>query len=212
MKKFVKNYSSIVSLIISILFFILGAVMFTNPDAIVLFISYVIGGIIILIGTFKCIKNYLDVKKDNKTSSNGMVIGITLIVIGLVFIFLAGVIEALVRLVIGGWILFTGIMRLVNTLSIEKKDNKFWVLLAISIILIGGGLYTILETNLAFKAIGLVLMLYSVVEIFGYVFNKKEISEIIVTKEKEEKIEEAVLIESKEKKENKKKKNKKDSN
>lgn len=196
MKKLVKNYSSVVSLIISILFFILGAVMFTNPDAIVLFISYVIGGLIILIGIFKCIKNYLDVKKDNNTSSNGMVVGITLIVIGLVFIFLASIIEALVRLVIGGWILFTGIMRLINALSIEKKDTKFWVLLSISIILISGGLYTILETNLAFKAIGLVLMIYSVIEIFGYVFNKKEINEVIITKEKEEKIEEAVLIES----------------
>lgn len=196
MKKLVKNYSSVVSLIISILFFILGAVMFTNPDAIVLFISYVIGGLIILIGTFKCIKNYLDVKKDNSTSSNGMIVGITLIVIGLVFIFLASVIEALVRLVIGGWILFSGIIRLVNALSIKKKDINFWVLLGISIILICGGLYTILETNLAFKAIGLILMIYSVVEIFGYVFNKKEIGEVIITKEKEEKIEEAVLIEN----------------
>ena len=196
MKKYVKNYSSIISLIISIVFFILGAVMFTNPEVIVLFVTYVIGGLIILIGTFKCIKNYLDVKKDNSTKSNGMVLGIVLIVVGLVFIFLAGVIEALVRLVIGGWILFSGIMRLINALSIEKKDSKFYVLLSISIILISGGLYTILETNLAFKAIGIVLMLYSVVEIFGYVFNKKEIDEVVVNIKKEEKIEETVLIES----------------
>jgi len=204
MKFSVKNYSNITSLISSIVFFILGAVMFTNPDAIVLFVSYVIGGLIIILGVFKCFKNYLDVKKDNSVSSRGMIFGIVLVVVGLVFIFLAGVIEALVRLVIGGWILFSGITRLINALSIPKKSSNFIVLLILSILLIAGGLYTILETNLAFKAIGIVLMIYASLEIFGYIFNKKEVV-IFETYEKEEKVEEAVLIESK------KKSNKKDS-
>ena len=65
MKKIVNNYSNIMSLIYSIIFFILGAIIYTKPEAIILFVSYVIGGTIILIGTFKCIKNYLDIKKDN---------------------------------------------------------------------------------------------------------------------------------------------------
>ena len=202
MKIEVKSYSSIMSLIVSIIFFILGAVMFTNPSAVVLFVSYVVGGLIIILGLFKCVKNYLDVKKDNTTSSKGMVSGIVLIVIGLVFIFLASVIEALVRLVIGGWILFSGINRLINTLYLEKKDSKFWILLSLAIILIIGGLYTILETNLAFKAIGIVLMIYAALEIFGYVFNKREIN-VSSKKVKKEKVEEAILIENKETKKKK---------
>ena len=207
MKIEVKKYSSILSLVSSIIFFILGAVMFTNPGAIVLFVSYVIGGLIIVLGIFKCIKNYLDVKKDNTVSSKPMVVGIILIVIGLVFIFLAGVIEALVRLVIGGWILFSGINRLINVLYItNKKTSKFWILLAISIILISGGLYTILESNLAFKALGIVLMIYAGVEIFGYIFSNKEVSITKTSINKDEKVEEAILIENKDaKKRNKKK-------
>ena len=129
-----------------------------------------------------------------------MILGIALMVIGLVFLFLAGVIEALVRLVIGGWILFSGITRLMNALYLDKKTTKFIVLLIISIILIVGGLYTILETNLAFKAIGLVLMIYAALEIFGYIFNKNSVSVLKTTVKKEEKIEEAVLIEKKSKK------------
>lgn len=210
MKFILKGYSSVMSLISSIVFLILGAIMFTNPEAIVLFVSYVIGGLIIILGVFNCLKNYLDVKKDNSISSKGMVLGIVLVVIGLVFIFLAGVIEALVRLFIGGFILFSGINRLINALSLPKKDSKFFVLLVLSIILIGGGLYTILETNLAFKAIGIVLMIYATLEIFGYIFNKKEISIVSYETKKEEKIEEAVLIENKDTKK-KKKRNKKDS-
>jgi len=202
----IKNYSSIVSLLMSIVFFILGAVMFTNPEAIVLFVSYVIGGLIIIVGLFKCIKNYLDVKKDGNTSSNPMVFGIVLVVVGLVFIFLANVIEALVRLVIGGWILFTGIIRLINALHLSKKNTKFWVLLGVSILLMIAGLYTILETNLAFKAIGIVLMIYASLEIFGYIFNKKDFQESVDTKIKNEKVVDAVLIETKENKKKRKKK------
>lgn len=205
MKTVVKSYSSIISLIYSILFFILGAIIFTKPEIIILFVSYVIGGIIIIIGVFKCIKNYLDIKKDNNTSSKEMISGIVLVIIGLVFILLAGVIEALVRLVIGGWILFSGINRLINALSIPKKNKIFIIYLIISLLLIGVGLYTILESNLAFKAIGVVLMIYSVIEIIGYIFNKKDINiETDTIKEnKDKKVIEAVLIENKKTKKNK---------
>ena len=199
MKIGVKSYSEVISLIYSIIFFILGAIIFTKPEVIILFISYVIGGIFTIIGLFKCIKNYLDIKKDNSISSKEMITGILLIVIGLVFISLAGVIEALVRLVIGGWILFTGINRLINSLTIKTKNKKFIIRLVISLLLIGVGLYTILESNLAFKTIGLVLMVYSFLEILGYIFNKKDyLEETIIIEDK--KVIDTVLIEDKKKK------------
>lgn len=202
MKTSIKNYSSIISLINSIIFFILGAVIFTKPEIIILFISYVIGGIIIVIGLFKCIKNYLDIKKDNTISSREMIMGIILTIIGLVFILIADVIEALVRLIIGGWILFAGINRLINSLQLTNKNSQFIVRLILSFLIIGVGLYTILESNLAFKTIGIVLMVYSMIEIIGYIFNKRSpyIEEEITIKPKENKIIDAVLIEDKTKK------------
>lgn len=207
MKIYVKKYSDIISLISSIAFLILGAIMFTRPEAIILFISYVLGGIMILIGAFKCIKNYLDVKKDNTISSKEMIAGILLIVIGLVFIFLANVIEALVRLVIGGWILFTGINRLINALHLNKKTRMFFIFLILAILLILAGLYTILEANLAFKTIGLILMVYSLLEIIGYIFNRQEItiqSETIIDI-KEDKVIDSYLVEEKSSSKKKKK-------
>lgn len=173
--------------------------MFTKPEAIILFISYVLGGIMIIIGLFKCIKNYLYVKKDNSISSSEMIMGIVLMVIGIVFIFLANVIEALVRLLIGGWILFSGINRLINALHLNKKTSRFIVFLSIAILLIITGLYTILEANLAFQTTGIVLMIYSFIEIFGYIFNKKDpdtIGEVII-EQKETKVIDAILIEDK---------------
>ena len=206
MKTAVKNYSNIISLINSIIFFMLGAIIFTKPEIIILVISYVIGGIIIIIGIFKCIKNYLDIKKDNSISSREMLTGIVFVIIGLVFILLAGVIEALVRLVIGGWILFSGINRLINSLQLSKKNSQFTVRLVLAILLIGVGLYTILEANLAFKTIGLVLMVYSIIEIVGYIFSRNNIyKEDAVITTNEEKIIDVKLIEEPKTKKKKKK-------
>lgn len=191
MKKYFKDNTSIISLILAILFLIIGAVMFTRPEFIVLVFSYVMGGIIIIFGVYKCIKNYVEVKKDNNTSSKDMIIGIISLVIGLIFIFLANVIEAVVRLIIGGYILFIGLNRFINALYIEKKNSYFIALLVISLILIGGGLYTILEANLAFQTIGIVLMIYAILEIIGYIFN------LSINKKCDNKIKDAILIEEK---------------
>lgn len=174
----IKSYTSTSNLISAIIFFILGAIMFTSPDVMIVVISRVIGSIIAIIGVFNCIKNYIEVKKDNTTSSIGMISGIIGIVIGLVFISLASVIEALIRFLIGGWILFIGVNRLINVLYLKKQKTRFIVLLIVAILLIGAGLYTILEANLAFQAIGLVLMIYAILEIFSYIFCKKEVREI----------------------------------
>lgn len=206
MKFKVKDYSNIFVLISSIIFLILGAVMYTKPDAVVIITTYVFGGLLILVGLFKCVKNYLDVKKDNTVSSTEMVVGIILSVLGVICIFLAGVVEALVRLVIGGWMIFSGINGLINSLYLDKKTSKFFVSLILSLIIIGGGLYTILEANLAFQAIGIVLMIYSVLEIIGYIFNRRSITVIKTKVENTPKVIEAELIETKE---NKKKKNSK---
>ena len=205
MKIEIKEYSSFTTLISSLLFFILGAVIFTNSDSIMTIITYVMGGLIALVGFISCFKNYLDVKKDNTTSSVGMIIGIMLMVVGLVCIFLAPVFNFLVRLITGGWLLFSGINRLANALFMKSKDSLFLALLTLAILLIAGGIYTILKANLPFKAIGIVLMVYATLEIIGYILNRKG----SVTKVK---IEEASVVDEKElpvKEDKKNKKNKK---
>ena len=197
-----KEYSNIISLLISILFLILGAIMFTNPQAIVIITTYVLGGIFILIGIYKCIKNYLEVKKNNDAKDFDMIVGIILIVLGIVCIFLANVVEAAIRLIIGGWILFSGINSLINSLANKSRSRNFFVSITISILLIIGGLYTILVSNLAFKAIGIVLIIYAILSIIDYIFGRNNYQ--IKNELSETKVIEAKVIE-KDKKTKKKK-------
>ena len=204
MKINVKKYSNLFGLLSSILFLILGAVMYTNPKEVVIVTTYVFGGLLAIVGLFKCIKNYLDVKKDNYTSSTEMVVGLVLVILGIICIFLAGVVEAFIRLIIGGWIIYSGIIRLINTFNLDRRYSKFWVSLIVALLLIASGLYTILKSNLAFQAIGIVLMIYSVLEIIGYIFSRKDTK--TGNNKKREKIIDAEIVEVK------KIKTKKDSN
>ena len=178
--------------------------MYTNPKEVVIVTTYVFGGLLAIVGVFKCIKNYLDVKKDNYTSSTEMVVGLVLVILGIICIFLAGVVEAFIRLIIGGWIIYSGIIRLINTFNLDRRYSKFWVSLIVALLLIASGLYTILKSNLAFQAIGIVLMVYAVLEIIGYIFGRKDNKNTI--NKKKEKITEAEIVEVK------KIKTKKDSN
>ena len=184
----VKSYNNNSSLVSAILFFILGAIMFTNPDTMVIVISRILGGILILFGLYSCIKNYILVRQNTQVSAIPMVAGIFCMAIGSVFFFAAGFVEAMVRFVIGGWILLSGIMRFANAMQIDKKNNpKFFSLLIISLLLILAGLYTILEANLAFQTIGILLMIYAGLEIFGWLTNKSVVKETMTKEEKKKK-------------------------
>ncbi len=184
----VKSYNNNSSLVSAILFFILGAIMFTNPDTMVIVISRILGGILILFGLYSCIKNYILVRQNTQVSAIPMVAGISCMAIGSVFFFAAGFVEAMVRFVIGGWILLSGIMRFASAMQIDKKNNpKFFSLLIISLLLILAGLYTILEANLAFQTIGIVLMIYAGLEIFGWLTNKSVVKETMTKEEKKKK-------------------------
>ncbi len=184
----VKSYNNNSSLVSAILFFILGAIMFTNPDTMVIVISRILGGILILFGLYSCIKNYILVRQNTQVSAIPMVAGISCMAIGSVFFFAAGFVEAMVRFVIGGWILLSGIMRFTSAMQIDKKNNpKFFSLLIISLLLILAGLYTILEANLAFQTIGIVLMIYAGLEIFGWLTNKSVVKETMTKEEKKKK-------------------------
>ncbi len=166
-----KNYSNISTLITAIIFFIIGSIIFTNPNNTVKFIAYVLGGSFAIIGVFKLISYYIAKKKEKEVSIRDLSIGIIALVCGIILIAFSNTIELLIRIIMGAWILFNGINLLTNTIKLLKSnDNSAKVLLILAILMIIGGLYMILKNNLVFQMIGLFIMLYSLIEIVGYIY------------------------------------------
>ena len=196
MKIDVKSYSTTSSLLSSIVFLVIGAFLITNADSVITWISYIIGGLLVLVGIIKLF-TYYRIKKKTMISSNGdLIIGLILLAIGIPCFFLASVFETIVRFIIGAWILFSGVQRLVETLHMPNKANKkFLALLIISVLLMVLGLYIILYSNLLFIWVGILMVLYSILEITGYVF----FSQTLKDQRKEEEPTKKVIIEHKEK-------------
>lgn len=203
------KYSTISSLLVSIAFFILGALMFTSEDIIVELVSKIFGGIIACVGLFNLLL-YIR-RKNHQLPVNRLdsIVGIVMIVVGLLFIFLAGAFATAVRFLMGAWILLSGINKLIASLTIGPKYKNYTSMLLLSLVLIFIGAYIILRANLVIKGIGLVIMLYSAIEIAGYIVYKlsdinqpnKEDDNHIIIPEKTNKKEKKKFKEAKEVKE-----------
>ena len=87
--------------------------------------------------------------------------------------FCNGVIEFVIRLVMGGFILANGINKLIVALNSKETNNKWTSLLVIAIILIVAGLYMILKSNIVLSSIGIVLIIYSSVDLISYIMYPK---------------------------------------
>ncbi len=175
MKKItVIEYSNETALISSILFLIFGIILFTNPSGILNFISYIVGGILIVIGVFNILSYRKLLKILNVEYKSKLILGVILIIFGLFVILFSSLIEMTFRLICGGWIIYTGIIRLIETLNDKENKISFISRLIISILLIICGFYVALKTNLIFSTIGLFIIIYAILDIVGYIFYKKK--------------------------------------
>ena len=179
------------SLISGLVFFILGIIIFLHPDTVVKFASYCLGGLLIGLGLYKIANYYIQDKRLGVVNRNEMAFGITAVVLGVLFIFLAGTLELLLRFIVGGWLVIAGLGKIGTTFYTTDRDSKFYALIVVGVIYIGIGLYIVLVSNLALSIVGLFMMIYGLTDFISYfVYRKKQ--EIIEEEIKEEIVEEFI--------------------
>lgn len=162
-----KSKKDSLSIISAVLFLMLGIILILYPDSVVSFLAIVLGIIIILLGASKLLI-YLK-NKETEDNTNNLIIAVVLIIIGIITMFLSNVIAFAVRLIIGGWLLYSGIAKLVVALKAKELNIKTWYIpLISSIVMLACGLYTIIVANMLNMAGGIVLVVYSVAEIVQY--------------------------------------------
>lgn len=168
-------------LIMSIIMLILGAILFTNPENIVMIVTYGFGGLFILVGVIKFI-NYVGDKKKGIDNNANLISAVVMIILGLIIILCTSMIELILRIVIGGFILYNGIIRVIDSLKLKDSVGSMWKgHMIVAIIMIIVGLYVILRSNLVFSTIGLFIMAYSLMEIILSIMSYKT-NQIIIKK------------------------------
>lgn len=161
------------NLISAILQLILGIILVFNADSIITTLFTILGVIVIIIGIAKFIQ-YFNIKNQLKIENPQILYtAIMYTAAGLLVVFLSNFIENAIRIVTGIWLLFIGLNKLGNAIAWKTKNHKYFLKdLVISILFILLGIYSILAKNAVLIFIGILLILYSLIQFLNYFQNK----------------------------------------
>lgn len=202
----ITSYSKKSSLISSIVFFVIGAFLTAYSERIMTTAYKILGVIFLIITIANIISTIIRKKKEMPIYANRIVIGIITLILAILFFFFHNIIDESIRFIVGAWILFSGITRLISALRTDHKSSRFIAMLIVSILLIILGFFTIIKNGIVLWAIGIIIMIYSGIEIVGYIFYSKDNSNY----EEQDDDETRLLIPEKEEKKEKKRKKIKD--
>ena len=169
------------SILTSFAFTIMGIIIAYYPNATFQIISYVMGGIVIAWGIIKVIE-YLKMKDTYDLYNDELAFGVIAILLGIVMIVCNNMIETLLRILIGLWIVYSGVMRFTLAWKLQKMeiDNKIWgSILVIAIIMLLCGIYIIASPGAIMTTIGIIMILYGVMDIIEEIIFMKNVKNIM---------------------------------
>ena len=188
-KEYVKFDDINDSLFNSIMFFILGVTLTTNPEKLVSIALYILAGFFLLLGLFKLFAYYKNPfnKRDVILGTMYMIFAITIAVFTY---FLVEAVQTVMRYTVAVFFLYTGIVRLIA--SFTKRGTVRLIYLINALLMIGAAVAVALISNIVLRTLGIIIIVYSIVEIATYIFYKKEtkddeVPEAKVLLEKEDK-------------------------
>lgn len=151
-----------------ILLGVIGIIFLTNSNKVIIYACYIIGAIIAGFGIYNIIK-YYQIKQQLKIEdSTKLNLGITLITIGILILLLASIIQTFLNLIIGVWLIVTGLLKLIGISSLYLTDRKTANLNIIqAVIVIAMGLYTIFFQNIILSIVGIWMIICASIDLYN---------------------------------------------
>lgn len=172
MEKFLKK-TGWESIIASVIFAIIGILFICNPEGTFKFATTVLGIIFIIGGGIKVV-NYFANKGSFDFYNYELIYGLVAIIIGIVVIAYSSALETIFRLIIGIWIIYSGIMRLALASKLKAVNTESWkAVLAIAVLMIICGLYITFNSGAVIMTIGIIMLIYAIMDLVeGFIFVK----------------------------------------
>jgi len=194
-KEIEKGFSKVFvsSILSSVIFVALGIFLFTKPETTISTISYVLGIIIILLGSFAFGK-YFQSREEGSKFNFSLIYGVLSFIIGLILILNPTALATLIPFVIGFWMVINSTVKIQYSLNLKQYENKAWIpTFVIGLLTLICGLVMIFNpfegALLITKMIGLFIIIYSILDIVEAFLLNKNIKNItkynkIIIKEK----------------------------
>jgi len=171
----IMNREKWVDFIISIILIFIGTILIVKPVNTLNFISIVLGIIVTIYGLFKILK-YLKDKEQfgEELYNNNLIIGIMIIIFGVILFMYTSIIESLLRIMIGLWMVYNSLIKLIEARIFKDINTKMWLFFIISsIITILSGLYIILHSRAIIKIIEEIIIIYAILDIIEIILYNK---------------------------------------
>ena len=180
MKSEIKNMF-VSSLISSCVMLVMGLILFINPESTIALISYIFGGILVIVGANALINYYM---RKQQISTFELIYGVLGIVGGLILILNPRAIASLIPLVLGIWITISSLGKLKYIWDNAMKDRKGTISLVITIIMLILGILLIFKpfdgAKMIAQMVGLFLVIYSILDIVQSFMIKNTVESIVV--------------------------------
>ncbi len=169
-EKFLKrtNWTDIV---ISLLFVILGILLIMKPTEMISVISILLGAILFIIGFLKLVDYFTSKDKEDYLLTFALVA----VVLGVIVLFCSDVITGIFRVLLGIWIIASGIKNFQTSLVWKDTKSGLWTVTVLcSLLMIIAGIVILVSTTLAFRIVGIVILIYAILDIIARtIFIKK---------------------------------------
>ncbi len=177
MSKFLKS-----SIISAIGLAILGILLVFESELTIVSISYVIGAILVAIGTIAILNFVNDMKKNVKNELN-IVYGIGMVVLGIIVISNPKGVASIIPFILGVLIIINSAAKLQYSLELKKDNNKLWnstMIMALITLLCGLLLVFNPFSGAEFitKVVGVLLFIYAVTDIISSLRIRKTVKNI----------------------------------
>ena len=176
MKNMFSNFLKL-SILSSIIFILFGLLLFINPDGVITSISLIIGLILLIIGIVELVCYF----KDRINYQNILMLSLFFIATGIILISNPNIIATIIPIFIGVCMLALGIQKIDIAMLIKGTGRWAYILITGIITLLCGILLIVNPIKGAFiatKMIGLIIMVYSVLDIIDCLVLKKNVKEI----------------------------------
>lgn len=168
-----------ISIIESIIFGIIGFILYAKAEAATVIATNLIGIALIVFGIGKMVVYFVMKEDEFESISYEYVYGLMAILIGIIVIRYNTALESLFRIIIGVWILYTSLIKLALTLKMRSLDTEAWVVsLVLSVIMFIFGLFIVFNAGVIIKTVGIMMIIYSIIDIIEDIICMIKLKEI----------------------------------
>ena len=166
--------SGMSNILISIIFGLFGVILCVFHEGAVKVISCLIGLLFLLIGVARLV-NYVKGRGRGEHFNFDLLCGLIASIAGIIAIIYTDAIGAILRIIVGAWIIYSGITRLYLSFNLKKFNSSIWIVcLMLAILMIIFGIYIILNSGAIITLIGSLMIAYAIIDIIeSFIFIRK---------------------------------------